>query len=177
MELFDTHFVYFGQVLAVSVLKMLVTDAYKWCKILFSGHLSQNENKHQIVNVRYIGHLSPTISSPTPIICFHFGMRAPKRDLSKHHLMIELFQSYYRWSCNNFSNYCIALVWREQPSCQVVAYMYSLFCCRNLRTNLKRTGTSLANRVGLINTGAWLSQCARAQHCTRHFVFSHFDHR
>ena len=32
MELFDTHFVYFGQVLAVSGLKMLVTSDghYKW---------------------------------------------------------------------------------------------------------------------------------------------------
>ena len=32
MELFDTHFVYFGQVLPVSGLKMLVTSdrSYKW---------------------------------------------------------------------------------------------------------------------------------------------------
>ena len=33
MELFDTYFVWFGQVLAVSGLKMLdikVTDVYKW---------------------------------------------------------------------------------------------------------------------------------------------------
>ena len=32
MELFDTHFVYFGQVLAVSGLKTLVTSEgyYKW---------------------------------------------------------------------------------------------------------------------------------------------------
>ena len=58
MELFDTHFVYIGQVLLVSGLKMLVTSHgyYISGKIatvprLFSEHLFQLQNKHQIVNV------------------------------------------------------------------------------------------------------------------------------
>ena len=40
---------------------------------------------------------------------------------------------------------------------------------------VRSTGASLANRVGLIMTGTWLSPCTRAQHGTRHFAFSHFD--
>ena len=40
---------------------------------------------------------------------------------------------------------------------------------------LRSTGASLANRVGLIMTGAWLSPCTRAQHGTLHLAFSHFD--
>ena len=40
---------------------------------------------------------------------------------------------------------------------------------------LRSTGASLANRVGLIMTGAWLSPCTRAQLGTRYFAFSHFD--
>ena len=58
MELFDTHFVYFGQVLAVSGLKTLVTSDLDTTsgKIttlprLFSEHSLQIENKHQIMNV------------------------------------------------------------------------------------------------------------------------------
>ena len=56
MELFDTHFVWFGQVLPVSVMKLLVTSNRYIGKIttvprLFLEHLFQNENKHQIMNV------------------------------------------------------------------------------------------------------------------------------
>ena len=58
MELFDTSFVYFGQVLAVSGLKMLVVrDGYIevvnniTVPRLFSESLPQMENKHQIMNV------------------------------------------------------------------------------------------------------------------------------
>ena len=59
MELFDTYFVWFGQVLAVSGMKTLVIIKSPMCisgKIttaprLFSEHLLQNENKHQIMNV------------------------------------------------------------------------------------------------------------------------------
>ena len=59
MELFDTYFVWFGQVLAVSGLKTLVIS-HRSVKLsgkittaprLFSEHLLQNENKHQIMNV------------------------------------------------------------------------------------------------------------------------------
>ena len=60
MELFDTYFVWFGQVLAVSGLKMLVIISLRCVAIsgkittvprLFSEHSLQNENKHQIVNI------------------------------------------------------------------------------------------------------------------------------
>jgi len=57
MELFDTHFVYFGQVLLVSGLETLVTSydstSGKITTVprLFSEHLLQNENQHQIMNV------------------------------------------------------------------------------------------------------------------------------
>ena len=56
MELFDTHFVWFGQVLTVSGMKLLVTSNRYIGKIitvpsLFLEHLLQNENKHQIMNV------------------------------------------------------------------------------------------------------------------------------
>ena len=59
MELFDTDFVYLGEALLILGLKMLVTsDRYIYIsgKImtvprLFSEHLLQNENKHQIMNV------------------------------------------------------------------------------------------------------------------------------
>ena len=58
MELLDTHFVYFGQVLAVSGLKMLVTSdgltmsgKVMTLPRLFSEHSLQIENKHQIMNV------------------------------------------------------------------------------------------------------------------------------
>ena len=59
MELFDTYFVWFGQVLAVSGKKTLVISHR--CDIsgkittvlrLFSEHLLQDENKHQIMNVQ-----------------------------------------------------------------------------------------------------------------------------
>ena len=50
---------------------------------------------------------------------------------------------------------------------------------------LRSTAASLANRVVLIMTGAWLSPCTRAQHGTRaishfltsivHFKFVFFD--
>ena len=60
MELFDTHCVWFGQVLAVSGMKTLVIShrcVYLSGKIttvprLFSEHLVQVENKHQIMNVQ-----------------------------------------------------------------------------------------------------------------------------
>ena len=60
MELFDTYFVWFGQVLAASGMKMLViSHRCVWLsgKIttvpkLFSEHLLQDENKHQIMNVQ-----------------------------------------------------------------------------------------------------------------------------
>ena len=59
MGLFDTHFVQFGQVLPISVLKLLVTYKYPIRirgKIttgprLFSEPLHQMKNKHQIMNV------------------------------------------------------------------------------------------------------------------------------
>ena len=56
MELFDTHFVWFGQVLAVSSQKMLaiqeqISDKITTVPRLFSKHSPQNENKHQIMNV------------------------------------------------------------------------------------------------------------------------------
>ena len=55
MELFDTHFVRFGQVLGVSGMKLLATSNW-YGKIttvprLFSEYLLQNENKHHIMNV------------------------------------------------------------------------------------------------------------------------------
>ena len=58
MELFDTYFVWFGQVLAVSGMKTLVIS-HPMCisgKIttaprLFSEHLLQDENEHQIMNI------------------------------------------------------------------------------------------------------------------------------
>ena len=60
MELFDTYFVWFGHVLAVSGKKTLVIIKSPMCisgKIttvprLFSEHLLQDENKHQIMNVQ-----------------------------------------------------------------------------------------------------------------------------
>ena len=57
MELFDTHFVWFGQLLVVSGQKTLaISNQYVCGKIttvprLFSEHSLQNENKHQIMNV------------------------------------------------------------------------------------------------------------------------------
>ena len=58
MELFDTYFVWFGQVLPVSGKKTLVykSPMCRGGKIttisrLFSEHLLQDENKHQIMNV------------------------------------------------------------------------------------------------------------------------------
>ena len=56
MELFDTHFVWFGQVLGVSGMKLLVTRNLYVGKItteprLFFEHWLQNENKHQIMKV------------------------------------------------------------------------------------------------------------------------------
>ena len=59
MELFDTYFVWFGQVLAVSGMKTLVislrcvaiSDKITTAPRLFSEHSLQNENKHQIINV------------------------------------------------------------------------------------------------------------------------------
>ena len=59
MELFDSHFVWFGQVLAVSRMKLLVTSnqyvatSGKITTIprLFLKHSLQEENKRQIMNV------------------------------------------------------------------------------------------------------------------------------
>ena len=56
MELFGTHFVWFGQILAVSGQKMLAIQETKSDKIttvprFFSEHSLQNQNKHQIMNV------------------------------------------------------------------------------------------------------------------------------
>ena len=58
MELFDTHFVWFGQILAVSGQKTLaisnryvLSDKITTVPRLFSEHSLQNENKHQIMNV------------------------------------------------------------------------------------------------------------------------------
>ena len=55
MELFDTHFVQFGQVLAVSVQKTLAISKMLSGEIttaprLFSEHSLKNQNKHQIMN-------------------------------------------------------------------------------------------------------------------------------
>ena len=60
MELFDTYFVWFGQLLAVSGKKTLVIShrcVYIGGKIttvsrLFSEHLLQDENKPQMMNVQ-----------------------------------------------------------------------------------------------------------------------------
>ena len=60
MELFDTHFVWFGQVLAVRFRDENVSHKSPMCiggKIttvprLFSEYLLQDENKHQIMNVQ-----------------------------------------------------------------------------------------------------------------------------
>ena len=55
MELFDTFFVWFSQVLAVSGMKTLVVShrcisgKITTAPRLFSEHLTQNENKHQIM--------------------------------------------------------------------------------------------------------------------------------
>ena len=56
MKLFDTHFVWLGQVLAVSGQKMLaiyepISDKITTEPRLLSEHSYQNENKHQITNV------------------------------------------------------------------------------------------------------------------------------
>ena len=56
MELFDTHFVRFGQLLAVSGQKTLaiqetISDKITTVPWLLSEHSLQNENKHQIMNV------------------------------------------------------------------------------------------------------------------------------
>ena len=59
MELFDTYFVWFGQVLAVSGMKTLVislrcvaiSDKITTAPRLFSEHLLKNKIKHQIMNV------------------------------------------------------------------------------------------------------------------------------
>ena len=60
MELFDTYFVWFGQVLAVSGKKTLVIS-HRCVELsgkittvprLFSEYLLQDENKHQIMNVQ-----------------------------------------------------------------------------------------------------------------------------
>ena len=59
MELLDTHFVCFGQVLAVSGMKTLVirhrcvhaSDKITTVPRLFSEHSLQNKNKHQIMNL------------------------------------------------------------------------------------------------------------------------------
>ena len=61
MELFDTYFVWFGQILAVSGQKTLAisnryvfrpeSDKITTIPRLFSQHSLQNENKHQIMNV------------------------------------------------------------------------------------------------------------------------------
>ena len=60
MELFDTYFVWNGQVVAVSVKKTLVishrcvaiSGKITTVSRLFSEHLLQDENKHQIMNVQ-----------------------------------------------------------------------------------------------------------------------------
>ena len=59
MELFDTDFVWFGQVLAVSGKKnvshkspMCIGGKITTVPKLFSEHLLQDENKHQIMNVQ-----------------------------------------------------------------------------------------------------------------------------
>ena len=59
MELFDTHFVWFGQVLAVSgdenvshKSPMCIGGKITTVPRLFSEHLLQDENKHQIMNVQ-----------------------------------------------------------------------------------------------------------------------------
>ena len=59
MELFDTYFVQFGQVLAVSDQKTLAIRNRYVCRSgkittapsLFSEHSLKNQNKHQIMNV------------------------------------------------------------------------------------------------------------------------------
>ena len=59
MELFDTYFVWFGQILAVSGMKTLVishqcvqlSGKITTVPRLYSEHSLQNKNKHQIINV------------------------------------------------------------------------------------------------------------------------------
>ena len=58
MELFDTYFVWFGQVLAVSGMEnvshkslMCISGKITTVQWLFSKHSLQNEIKHQIMNV------------------------------------------------------------------------------------------------------------------------------
>ena len=58
MEQFDTYFVWFGQVLAVSGMKtfshkspMCISGKITTAPRFFSEHSLQNENKHQIMNV------------------------------------------------------------------------------------------------------------------------------
>ena len=58
MELFDTHFVWLGQVLSVSGMILLVTSngyvqdgKITTAPRLFLNHSYQNENKHHIMNV------------------------------------------------------------------------------------------------------------------------------
>ena len=59
MELFDTYFVWFGQVLAVSGKKkvsnkspMCISGKITTVPRLFSENLLQDENEHQIMNVQ-----------------------------------------------------------------------------------------------------------------------------
>ena len=57
MELFDTYFVWFGQVLAVSEENshkspMCISGKITTVPRLFSEHLLQDENKYQIMNVQ-----------------------------------------------------------------------------------------------------------------------------
>ena len=58
MELFDTQFVWFGQVLPVSGMKLLATSNRYIGKVttipidsFWNTYIFQNENKHQIMNV------------------------------------------------------------------------------------------------------------------------------
>ena len=57
MELFDTHFVWFGQVALLGMKTLVKSPMCIGGKIttvprLFSEHLVQDENKHQIMNVQ-----------------------------------------------------------------------------------------------------------------------------
>ena len=79
MELFDTYFVWFGQVLAVSGMHENVSHKSPMCiggKIttvprLFSEHLLQDENKHPFMNVNTkCNCLIPILSGLVKYCCF-----------------------------------------------------------------------------------------------------------
>jgi len=80
MELFDTHFVYFGHVLLVSAVNVVyVRNGRSSGKItttprLVSEHLIKNKNKHLIVNVHTKWNCLIPILSGLVMYCFSLKM-------------------------------------------------------------------------------------------------------